>query len=266
MACCGPNAAYPRLSKEPLGKQIRSIYQDRILQFIHEDGQFTHLNLPAKYYNATVEDDKHIQISSWSAPGETRPKFNDVMKHDFKPCKIGDEFGPSWSTHWFKIKISIPRELLGEERLEWHWDTDGEGLVWTEDGKPLQGLTGGGERIMWIIPDHFRDGHEHTFYIEMACSGMLGVPAKGDMVLPPDPNRFFKLKVARIVAVNLDARGLYFDYSLIAGLCHPLTLVEMPKTNDQSRCLCRLPKGHQELPRCTSDLQCHYGRLHRREG
>jgi hypothetical protein len=36
--------------------------------------------------------------------------------------------------------------LLQREHLEFHWDANNEGLIWTEDGHPLQGLTGGGER------------------------------------------------------------------------------------------------------------------------
>ncbi|KAI5303246.1 hypothetical protein KEM56_007758 [Ascosphaera pollenicola] len=222
MAHCCAHIAYPKLSEAPVGKQIRNIYQDRILQFIQDDGQFTHLNLPAKYYNAIVEGDQHIKISAWSAPGQTRPTFKEATSPQYRPVKLGDKFGPSWTTHWFKIQITIPQNLLKEERLEFQWDTDGEGMVWTEDGNALQGLTGGGERTLWIIPDAFRDGKEHTFFIEMACNKILGNSRNDDMVLPPDEDRMFELKVARILAVNLAARGLYFDYALICDAAHDL--------------------------------------------
>lgn len=103
------------------------------------------------------------------------------------------------------------------ERLEFHWDANNEGLVWTEDGRPLQGLTGGGERVEWIIPDAWRDGGEHLFYIEMACNGMFGNPPGGDTIQPPDPNKYFTLSKAQIVAVNLEARALLYDFWIIGG-------------------------------------------------
>lgn len=110
----------------------------------------------------------------------------------------------------------MPQDLLKTEGLEFHWDAGCEGMVWTEDGKPLQGLTGGGERIEWIIPDAFRDGKEHVFYIEVACNKMFG-NANGDSIQPPDPNIYYRLSKAQIVAVNLDARALGYDFWIIGG-------------------------------------------------
>ncbi|KAK3310574.1 glycoside hydrolase family 38 protein [Chaetomium strumarium] len=88
-------------------------------------------------------------------------------------------------------------------------------MVWTEHGHPLQGLTGGGERVEWILPDSFRDGEEHTIYIEMACNGMFGNAPGGDSIQPPDPNKYFRLDRAEIVAVDPDARQLYIDIWII---------------------------------------------------
>lgn len=84
----------------------------------------------------------------------------------------------------------------------------------------MQGLTGGGERVEWVLPDAWRDGKEHIFYIEMACNGMFGNPTGGDTIQPPDPNRQFQLAVADIVAVNLAARALFVDFWIIGGRSH----------------------------------------------
>lgn len=111
-----------------------------------------------------------------------------------------------------------------KERLEFHWDANNEGLVWTEDGRPLQGLTGGNERIEWIIPDAWRDGKEHTFYIEMACNGMFGNAPGGDSIQPPNPNKYYTLHKAQITAVNLEARALFYDFWIIGGMFGPVTL------------------------------------------
>lgn len=113
--------------------------------------------------------------------------------------------------------MTIPEDLLKKERLEFHWDANNEGLIWTEYGHPLQGLTGGGERIEWIIPDTWRDGKEHVFYIEMACNGMFG-NSTSDSIQPPSPDRYFTLQKAQITAVNLEARALYYDFWIIGGM------------------------------------------------
>lgn len=101
------------------------------------------------------------------------------------------------------------------EHLEWEWDAQNEGLVWTEDGNPLQGLTGGGDRIEWIIPKAWRDGKEHVFYIEMACNKMFGNYPGGDSIQPPIPDQYYTLHKARIVDVNLAVRALYIDFWII---------------------------------------------------
>lgn len=170
----------------------------------------------SKYYDAIVSDQDHIKLSVYSPPDLSRPTFEEATSHEFKPTRTGNAFGPSWSTHWFKIHLTVPHHLLDKERLEFHWDANNEGLIWTEHGHPLQGLTGGGERIEWIIPDSFRDGKEHVFYIEMACNGMFG-NGNGNSIAPPDDNRYFTLSKAQIVAVNLDARALYYDFWIIGG-------------------------------------------------
>ena len=175
------------------------------------------LLLISKYFEATNSDENHVKLSVYSVPDLQRPPFHEAVSHDFVPTHIGASFGPSWSTHWFRINLTIPENILDKEHLEFHWDANNEGLIWTEDGHPLQGLSGGGERTEWIIPDAWRDGKEHTFYIEMACNGMFGNAPGGDSIQPPEPNKYYTLHTARIAAVNLEARALYYDFWIIGG-------------------------------------------------
>lgn len=156
-----------------------------------------------------------MKLSTWPAPDLSRPTFKEATSHDFKPTKVGELFGPSWSTHWFKVHLTVPSKLRKKELLEFHWDAGNEGMVWTEDGNPLQGLTGGGERVEWVLPDSFRDGDEHTIYIEMACNKMFGNAAGGDSIQPPDPSKYYRLTRAEIVAVNVQARALRMDIWII---------------------------------------------------
>lgn len=99
------------------------------------------------------------------------------------------------------------------DHLEFHWDASNEGMIWTQSGEVVHGLTGG-DRTEWILPDSFRDGRTHVFYIEMACNGMFG-NAIGDNIQPPPKDRTYQLWKADIVAVNLEARALSTDFWII---------------------------------------------------
>ncbi|KAH7068519.1 glycosyl hydrolases family 38 N-terminal domain-containing protein [Paraphoma chrysanthemicola] len=204
-------AEYPRLAAGPVGKQIHHIYQDRLRQFT-DGGQYREQGIIGKLHEARASGSDCVKLSVYSPPDLSRPLFKDATSHEFKPTKVGESFGPSWSTHWFKVQLTVPKDMLKKERLELIWDANNEGLIWTEDGHAVHGLTGGGERVEWILPDSFRDGKEHTFYVEMACNGMFGNAAGGDSIQPPDPNKYYQLHTVDIVAVNLEARGLYFDF------------------------------------------------------
>ena len=209
------HSSYPQLVSRPKGKQIESIYQGRLQQFIG-GGQYEHQNLRSKLDEGRASGDDHVKLEVYSVPNLERPTFKDATKNGtFKPTKKGESFGPSWSTHWFKITLKVPSQLEKKNHLEFHWDANNEGLIWNESGEPLQGLTGGGDRVEWIFPHEWRDGKEHVFYIEMACNGMFGNAPGGDSIQPPDPNKYFMLHTADIVAVNLDARQLYVDFWII---------------------------------------------------
>ena len=168
-----------------------------------------------KMYEGKASGEDYLELSVYSPPNLDRPSFKEATSHEFKRTAVGASFGPSWSTHWIKVQLKIPAYLQQKEHLELHWDAGNEGLIWTEDGVPLQGLTGNGERIEWVIPDSFRDGNFHTIYIEMACNGMFGNAPGGDTIQPPIPDRYFQLFKAEIVAVNLQARQLYIDFWII---------------------------------------------------
>ena len=165
-------------------------------------------------YKGRASGKDHVKLRVYSPPDLSRPSFAEATSHKFEETQVGQVFGPSWSTHWFKIDIQVPEELQRKDHLEFHWDVGNEGLIWTEDGEPLQGLTGGGERTEWILPKPFRDGNTHTFYIEMACNVMFG-NGEGDTIQPPNPNHYYQLNTADIVAVNLEARALYIDFWII---------------------------------------------------
>jgi len=219
-------------------------------------------NTIRKLYEAHASGEPSVKLSVYSPPDLTRPTFEDATSHKFKPTKTGESFGPSWSTHWFKVQLTLPKDIKDKKHLEFHWDSNSEGLVWSQDGEPLQGLTGGGERVEWILPKAFRDGREHIFYVEMACNGMFGNPMGGDTIQPPQVDRYFKLSKAEVVAVNLQARALLIDFWIIGGKFSgasspsPDCGGDFPcRVANLDRCCERVLSGVMGATRSTSSLQ-----------
>ncbi|PFH56278.1 hypothetical protein XA68_16781 [Ophiocordyceps unilateralis] len=227
------NGSYPLFAHRPVGVPKTSILRDRIEPF-YKSGQYDKVNLLANLYKARFSGKPHVKLYVWSAPDEQRPTFKEAVSHDFKETATGASFGPSWSTHWFRVHLTVPKDAVEEELVVLEWDAGNEGLVWTHDGTPLQGLTGGGERIEWIIPKSYRDTKEHIIYIEMACNGMFGnAPSGKTSIAPPDPNRYYTLSRADIAVVNVPARMLHFDMWELGDAAR-----ELPENSaEQSRAL-----------------------------
>ncbi|TLS26507.1 hypothetical protein PpBr36_05302 [Pyricularia pennisetigena] len=204
--------SYPLQAPKPVGKWIENIYKERLGQF-KDGGQYSVQNVVGMLEEAVAKGAPHVKLSVWDAPGQTRPKFDEATSHEFEPTDVGAWFGPAWTTHWFKVQLKIPEHMLKADLLEFHWNAGNEGMVWTEEGNPIQGLSEQ-QREEWVIPDSFRDGKEHIIYIEMACNGMFGA-APGDSIQPPDPNKYFRLGKAEIVAINPEARQLIIDHWII---------------------------------------------------
>ncbi|KAH3675991.1 hypothetical protein WICMUC_002287 [Wickerhamomyces mucosus] len=213
---------YDTINSAPVPKQIDSIYENRLRLFLDE-GQYRDLNLPKFYDKARIDNTKdendlskgfiEYVVHEVDDP-QDRPLFKDIKPHfKFRPAKKGDVFGPSWKTFWFKFHVRVPKDWLNEKEVWLQWDSGNEGLIYTEDGLPLQAFTGG-ERNDFILPEEWVDGEEHVFYIETACNGMFGV-GNGSDIAPPDPNRYFRLNTADLVVPNLEARALKIDYWVI---------------------------------------------------
>ena len=92
------------------------------------------LELEQKIYLDVVP----VNISVYSTTD--RIAFNKAINQNFTPASVGDEFGPAWSTHWFKVGIQIPVRWKGNP-VHFLWDSSSEACVWV-DNLPLQGLTG----------------------------------------------------------------------------------------------------------------------------
>ncbi|KAG0004825.1 Glycoside hydrolase, 38 vacuolar alpha mannosidase [Modicella reniformis] len=199
---------------------IRSITLDRATKFSSAE-YFQDVNLYSQLYRKRTADT--IQLAVHSVPNLERISFDKAVKLHFEPTTTGTSYGPSWSTHWFKVKITIPIDWAGEQ-VELLWDSNSEAMVWSTDGVPRQGLTGdkgNDRRIEYPLVKNAKGGETIDLFIEMACNGMFGT-GKNGQINPPDENRQFLLAQVEIVVPNKAAWQLFYDMQVILGMANEL--------------------------------------------
>ncbi|KAG1178970.1 hypothetical protein G6F70_004929 [Rhizopus microsporus] len=210
------NSTQPSIIQHP--KSIRSITVDRCSNFVTSGVNGSDINLLSQLYKARTDSEEYISLLVYSVPDLKRIPFEEAIRQEFRPTQLGEWFGPSWSTHWFHVRLRIPEEFVGEE-VHFIWNSDNEALIWSMEGLPLQGLTGGAgndARLDYILTTSAQGGEIIQFYVEMACNGMFGTGS--GLIGPPDPNRFFNLHELELVVPNKLAWDLLHDFQVIIGI------------------------------------------------
>ena len=55
---------------------------------------------------------------------EPRPLFHQVMADaEWGECKVGDSFGPPWSTHWFRVVLEPMKDWNHDAELHFLWNS-----------------------------------------------------------------------------------------------------------------------------------------------
>jgi alpha-mannosidase len=178
-----------------------------------------------------------------------RPTRASLEARAFRPAALGDEFGPTFTTHLFRLDITVPPDLDGLPHLHLLWDSNCEALVLDADARPRQGLVGGdhwARRADYplVFSNHStppgtsttsensadttvpvaRAGDTVRVYVEIACNGLFGAGRGGD-IEPPDPLKFYKLEECCVAAFDPLAWALLHDVTVLAGMAK-----DMPET------------------------------------
>src|SRR5436853_1944874 len=53
-----------------------------------------------------------VGLKVYSAPD--RIPFDEALRGEYRAAQVGEQFGPVWSTHWFRVDISIPDDWRGQ--------------------------------------------------------------------------------------------------------------------------------------------------------
>lgn len=142
-------------------RKFPRIYLDRLDKFI-SSSSYTSVNLYGKLVEYQSMEGIETFVQSIKTDGEN-PNFDTVINGEFRLTGPGEEFGPTWSTHWFKVIIRVPTEL-NNKIVYLHWKIDTEALVYDETGHPLQGLNNQ-DRTDFLIDKYADPNKVYTFLI-----------------------------------------------------------------------------------------------------
>ncbi|XP_030100511.1 alpha-mannosidase 2C1 isoform X3 [Mus musculus] len=201
------------MAAAPFLKHWRTTFE-RVEKFVSPI-YFTDCNLRGRLFG----DSCSVTLSSFLTP--ERLPYEKAVQQNFSPAQVGDSFGPTWWTCWFRVELVIPEVWVGQE-VHLCWESDGESLVW-RDGEPVQGLTKEGEKTSYVLSERLRasDPRSLTLYVEVACNGLLGA-GKGSMIAAPDPEKMFQLSQAKLAVFHRDVHSLLVDLELLLGVAKGL--------------------------------------------
>ncbi|KAJ6664182.1 hypothetical protein lerEdw1_008398 [Lerista edwardsae] len=196
---------------KPVILKHRRTTLERVEKFISEI-YFTDCNLRGRLFGDSCPLDS---LSCFET--SQRVPYDEAIKQEFQPIRVGDCFGSTWQTCWFKIQFSLPREWEGKE-VHLLWESDGEGMVW-RDAQPVQGITQEGEKTSYILTDDLKETDPHCLilYMEVACNGLFGA-GKNSMIAPPDLGKKFTLHKAELVVFNRDVHELLVDFEILLDM------------------------------------------------
>ena len=87
---------------------MKRITLERFDNFLNSNN-WKEVNLQNKIYSEVLPVES---LESASVENLQRIPYSKAINLPFKKDKVGSSFGPSWSTHWFKVKNFIKKKFL----------------------------------------------------------------------------------------------------------------------------------------------------------
>ncbi|XP_071792288.1 alpha-mannosidase 2C1-like [Asterias amurensis] len=182
------------------------------------DAYFTDVNLRGRLY-----PDKHPVTAIYHCAVDDRIPYQEAITKEFTKTEIGKTFGPTWSTHWFRIEFSIPEDWVDKE-VRLAWNSNSEALVWL-DGSPFHGLNKDNHKHVDVSSQ--QAGLKQTVFIEMACNTMFG--AGSGLIGPPNPDMTFALNQVELVTFDRVVFELIHDIETLVDMA-----THIPETDQRS--------------------------------
>lgn len=164
-----------------------------------------------------------LRLDVFAAPG--RVPFAEAVRGNYRPGQVGEVFGPLWATFWFRVEAVIPQAWAGRE-VHLYFSNSAEGLIWSEAGEVVQGLTGAN----WLPDDAMSDlrsnlrltdsakgGERVVYFIESACNPLCGAGLH-----PWKTIHEFKLNHAELRCMDRTVEALFRRYDTLCQLADQL--------------------------------------------
>ncbi|MDR2348678.1 MAG: glycosyl hydrolase-related protein [Bifidobacteriaceae bacterium] len=163
-----------------------------------------------------------LRLAVSATPPMRRPEpFARAVRQRFEPFPVPGDWGPAWSTTWFRVQGAVPADWGPDDSevvLDLGFRGGGpgfecEGLAHASDGSVIKGVEPRNRHIP--LARAAPDGQTVDFYVEAAANPVIPGPTGGPMVWgSPDtaPVRpLYRLAEASLVRVDLEARELLAD-------------------------------------------------------
>jgi alpha-mannosidase len=151
----------------------------------------------------------------------------------YRPCRIGEEWGPAWGTSWFHLTGSVPADAAGERvellvDLGWGDHSPGfqaEGLVYRPDGSVVKGLNPHNRWVRVAAPA--AGGERIDLYVEAAANpqvlaeGLFLPTALGEKSTAGD-RPLYRLACADVTVMQTEVWELVQDLEVLDGLMREL--------------------------------------------
>ena len=172
---------------------------------------------------------EHVPLSMEVTTDRDPIAFEALADCEFRGIAEGDVWGANWSSAWFRLHGTVPDAWQGRAvvaRLQF----GGEACVFSTDGEPLQGLTGGSVyhaatfRERYPLFDPCEGGERVDLLVEAAANFLFGIYRSGHPVPGQPYEEHFSAKVehARLCVFDRDMFHCWVDVSFLDKLMRSL--------------------------------------------
>lgn len=168
-----------------------------------------------------------VEIAAYHVGGEP-VTWSEASRAAFDPFEVGGAWGPAWDTSWFRVRGAVPDDWAGRDvALSVHLGYGGatgfgaEGLVWSAEGEPLQGISPNHREV----PIGAAGGDSFELYIEAASNPLIDPFADPAPLYMPDPTGrpLLRLTTCQLVVVDPGVDALWHDWTLLSELYDALS-------------------------------------------
>ncbi|MCT9080867.1 alpha-mannosidase [Streptomyces fulvoviolaceus] len=185
-----------------------------------------------------------LDVQIWNVSGEP-VAVREGLAAPYRPARVGDRWGPAWSTSWFKVSGTIPAEWAGETVeavLDLGFSThspgfSAEGLVYRADGTAVKALN---PRNTWVpVTERADGGEEFTAFIEAAANPVVMHTAPDELTFGPTPvggrapwlgdggdapgEPLYRLRRLDLAVLDRNVHELVQDLDVLEQLMHELS-------------------------------------------